>query len=272
MCPQSTNKGYEVQTTASNTGTWGTVLNDQVIQYLDENLGGLTSKSLSNVNVTLSASESRSAILRLTGVLTGNVQITTSCIGFFFVENLTTGAFVVTVRNASVATAATIAQGSRQTVLSDATNGCRAISSGFEAGVKAPFYMSTAPVGWTRDVTAALNNALPRLVTTGGAATGGTNEFTSINSNLLLTRANLPNDTITTTSNGAHTHGYTDPLIGSGGVAGGGGLSRGSATPDGGTTTSNGTHTHTIPLNGGVTQTAVNLNIKYADFLIAAKD
>jgi hypothetical protein len=269
MCPQTTNKGLEVQTTSSNTGTWGTVLNDSVISYLDLMLGGLTSTTLSNVNVTLSASESRSAILRLTGVLTGNVVITTSCIGFFFVENLTTGSFVVTVRNSSVSTAATIPQGSRQTVISDATNGCRIISSGFETGVKTTFYMSTAPIGWTRDATAALNNCAIRLVTSGGGSTGGTVDFTDAFSSTRITilQANLPAITLTSSTDGAHTH--TVDAAGTVGTSTGGG-SNSRATPQTFTTSSNGSHNHTVPLGGS--GTPISLATKYGDFLLATKD
>jgi hypothetical protein len=284
--PTTNNKGFEVQTTGSNTGTWGTTLNDNVIQYLDDNLGGLTSKTLTNVNVTLSAAESRTAILRLTGTLTGAVQITTSCIGFFFVENLTTGAFVVTVRNSSVSTAATILQGTRQTVLSDATNGCRVLSSGFETGVKAAFYMSSAPIGWTRDATAALNNAAIRLVTTGGGDTGGTVDFTTAFSSTRITiaQANLPNINLTADSNGNHTHFNVVPgsasnaLTASNSILETGnlgsnfsyGMQGQSGTPTLGLTSSNGVHAHNVPLGGS--GTPISLDVKYANFLVATKD
>lgn len=262
-----------MQTTGSNTGTWGDVLNNQAISYLDENLGGITSLTLSSSNVTLSAAQSRTAILRLTGTLTANVEITTSCIGFFFVENLTSGAFAVTVRNASVATAATITQGYRQTVISDAANGCRALSSGFETGVKQAFYMSTAPLGWTRDATAALNNAAIRLVTTGGATTAGSVDFTTAFASQ-TPAGTIGGTAITIAQMPAHNHTYgpetytnednnytpgTNPLR-----EGGGGSSFTSTTV---IQSTGGGEAHDHSFTG----TAINLAVKYADFLVATR-
>ena len=279
--PSTTNKGYEVQVTGSNTGAWGTVLNNQALEYLDLNLGGITSKTLSNVNVTLTAGESRTAILRLSGILTGAVVITTECIGFFFVENLTSGAFAVTVKNDQVATAATIPQGSRQTVLSDATNGCRIISSGFETGVKTVFYMSTAPIGWTRDATAALNNAAIRLVTTGGATTAGTVDFTTAFASQAV--AGTVGDTaITVAQMPLHGHPLRVGLDSGGGTNSTGGVALEnnsvadyaaftgtlSNTPGEqlGGTGGGDTHTHTFA------GTAINLAVKFCDFMVASKD
>jgi hypothetical protein len=275
-----------VQGTGDNVGTWGDVLNNQAISYIDQNMGGVTSRSLSASNVTLSASESRNAILRLTGTLLANVVITTECIGFFFVDNACTGAFTVTVRNASVATAATVPQGSRVTVISDATNGCRSISAGFEAGVKSPFYMSTAPIGWTRDATAALNNAAIRIVTTGGAATGGAVDFTTALASqtpagtvggTAITTAQMPShahfaigDNVAT--NAAQPPDTSLPLSRSGSygtneVSYNGGRGTGAATIGPTSSTGSGeTHTHSF------TGSAINLAVKYADFLVATRD
>lgn len=129
--PSTANKGLEIQTTGSNTGTWGQVLNDQALEYLDDYLGSITTKALtSSTNVTLTAEESRSVMLRLTssGSITGSIVITTSCIGFVFVEALFTGTATVTIRNASIATAATLTSGTRAVIISDATNGCRLVA------------------------------------------------------------------------------------------------------------------------------------------------
>lgn len=122
--PQTTFKGLEVQATGANAGTWGTVLNTQALEYVDLNLGGIVTVALTNVNVTLTASQSRNALIRLTGALTGNVVITTACQGFFIVTNATTGAFTVTFTN-GVGTSATAVQGYSTLIASDLTNGCR---------------------------------------------------------------------------------------------------------------------------------------------------
>lgn len=97
----SSAKGYELQATGANPGTWGGVLNDSALQYIDDNMGGRTAKVLTGLtggaaSFSLTAAESRSAILYLSGVLSANITITTACIGFFYVENNTTGNFTVT--------------------------------------------------------------------------------------------------------------------------------------------------------------------------------
>lgn len=122
--PTSVNKGYELQTTGTNTNTWGIVLNEDVFEIIDRNLGGLVSKSLTNANVVLTAEESQSLVVRLTGALSGAVEITTSCIGMTIVENLTTNAFAVTFAN-GVGTPVTLVQGQRNIVITDGTNGPR---------------------------------------------------------------------------------------------------------------------------------------------------
>ena len=200
---QTANKGYELQATGSNSGTWGTVLNDDVITKLDENLGGRTALSLTSSNVTLTAAESRSAILYLTGTLTANITITTECIGFFYVENRTTGAFTVTIRNNLVApsgsgissTVAVVARNSRVAVISDGSQGCRiAGQNGFASGDELISSNATAPVGYTI-VTDITNYAL-RLVNGPGGGTGGTTGFTSVFADRTIGRSNLPDYTL----------------------------------------------------------------------------
>lgn len=176
--PSTTYKGLEVQTTGTNTGTWGDVLNNQAISYIDLFLGGIFAQSLAGSNVTLSTANSRNVILRCTGALSNNIIITTEMIGFLFVENLTTNAFTVSVRNASVATAAVIPQGSRATVISDTTNGCRIASdsTGFVAGTAMVFQQTAAPASWTKSTSH--NNKAVRVVS-GTASSGGTVAFTT---------------------------------------------------------------------------------------------
>jgi microcystin-dependent protein len=79
--------------------------------------------------------------------------------------------------------------------------------------------------------------------------TGGTE------SNILL-RSNLPNDTVTVTSDGNHVHTYVRfDNDSSSGFQGG---STGGFTETVTSTSTGGAHTHNFALNGGVTQTAVN--------------
>jgi hypothetical protein len=267
--PTSTNKGYEVQTTGSNTGTWGSTLNSNVIQYIDDNLGGITSKSLSNVNVTLSSAESRTAILRLTGVLTGAVVITTECIGFFFVENLTTGSFAVTVRNSSISTAATIPQSTRQTVISDATNGCRlAVTPEFPTGTVMTFRQTSAPTGWTKE-TSLYNNSAFRCVT-GTPSSGGTADFTTALAARTITVSNIPDMTISITDPG-HVHTYSKPTTASRDSSSGGTTtSLSQSTIDTSSATTGITAAFGSTARGGA-QTAMDFAVKYVDLILATK-
>jgi hypothetical protein len=275
------NKGYATPTTGSEVGTWGSTLNDDVFAIIDRNLGGITTKNLSSSNVTLTAQESQSGILRLTGTLTANIQITTECIGFFLVENAASEAFAVTIKNNQVATAVTVAQGARTLVTSDATNGCRIGTKPFETGTKMAFYMAAAPVGWTKDTTAALDNAAIRIVTSSGGATGGTANFTDTFAARTIVRANLPNVTINPTvsiTDPGHTHNlsFSGPVSGAGPGSFGGSLTRyasGSATSNGALLNTTGiTATSSFNLNDNVSQTALNFAVKYANFIICTAD
>jgi hypothetical protein len=118
----TTFKGAYLPAVSGDAGTWGGLLNTTTFPVFDANLGGIVTKSLSSSNVTLSASESQNAILRLTGTLTGNVQVTTTCQGFTLVQNATSGSYTVTLTNGTGAVA-TIPQGMSAIVHIDATNG-----------------------------------------------------------------------------------------------------------------------------------------------------
>jgi hypothetical protein len=121
----------------SVTTTWGDSLNNGAFTDLDKCLGGIVNKTLSNTNVALTVAESKNAILRLTGTLTGAVQITTTNQGFTLVENATTGAYAVTFINAAtygggtIGSAVTVPQGHKSVIASDTTNGCRLWSTSY---------------------------------------------------------------------------------------------------------------------------------------------
>ena len=131
----STNKGYELIVTGSESGTWGGVLNTSVFTIVDSNLGGITTKTLSSSPVTLSASEAQNGIIRVNGALSANVTVTTPCLGFFYFENVTTGDYLVTVQyTGGVGGTIKPAQGMTVAVISDATNGLRFGASGLPPG------------------------------------------------------------------------------------------------------------------------------------------
>lgn len=82
-------------------GTWQIPLNDNAT-VIDAVAGSITTKSLTNANVTLSITEAQVSILRFTGALTGNCIITLpAIIKSWICENLTTGAFWVKISGGS---------------------------------------------------------------------------------------------------------------------------------------------------------------------------
>lgn len=173
------NKGYELQVTGTNTDTWGNVLNTDVFTRIDDNLGGLTTKSLTNVQVDLSAAESRTLRLVLNGTLTGNVLVTTLCVGMTIVQNDCTGNFTVTFQKNGVGSPVTLPNGTVNLVATGAAGNPVTVGVDFPTGTRLAFQQTTPPAGWTKDtVTANLNNSAMRIVT-GTVVGGGTVDFTT---------------------------------------------------------------------------------------------
>ena len=151
-------------------------------------------------------------------------------------------------------------------------------NSDFPSGTKVLFRQTAAPVGWTKDTT--YTNAALR-VTSGSIteqATAG-KEFSTLFASRTISEANLPAHThaagtLATASDGAHTHSYTNPQVGSNGTSAGGGTSQANVTTNGGTTTSNGAHTHTI--TGSTASvgsgTAMAFDVNFVDVIIATRD
>ena len=140
-------------------GAWGGELNTQTFPIFDSALGGYAAVSVSNANISLSAGQDQQAILRVTGTLGANVQITSACQGFKIVENLTTGAYTLTITN-GVGTPLTLPQGVGSFVIFDVTNGAR---------LGTPVY------------TAVTNLSVPGdLSVTGNSAFGGYTTFADI--------------------------------------------------------------------------------------------
>ena len=155
-------KGAYLPNVAGDSGVWGGYLNTLTFVTFDNALGAYAAQSLTSVPVTLSATQAGSALLRLTGTLTANVAITTSTQGFQFVENLTTGAFTVTISNGA-GTPLTLPQGTVSPVIVDATNGAR---------------LGIPPTSSTLALTTLSVSGLSTL--TGGAALGAAATLTEI--------------------------------------------------------------------------------------------
>lgn len=115
------------QGTGDNDSTWGTVLNNEVIDLTDFAIAGYTTVNLAAANVTLTSNdgapdESRSAMLELTGTLTGNRDVYIPAVSkSYIVRNNTSGAYSSTVRVAG-GTGYAIPQGEAHLIYCDSVS------------------------------------------------------------------------------------------------------------------------------------------------------
>lgn len=245
--PTTPNKGYQVPITGTETNTWGDLINNGTFTVMDRNLGGVLPKTLSNVPVILTAQESQNGILRLIGTLTGNVTVTTACVGSTIVENLTTGAFTVEFGN-GVSTVP-IPQGTRALVLTDGTNGGRIAADNqveFGAGTGLAFLQNAAPAGWVAQANA---NRGIRLVNSSGGTLGGTSAWGTVFTSRTVV-GSVGGTAISTAQMPFHAHGLTLGDNNNDGI----GIPAASAGANGvfGATAGEGggqTHTHSLSIN-----------------------
>lgn len=297
--PTTTNKIYAIPTHGTDVDTWDAPLNSN-FSILDKNFGGVLTKSLTNVNVTLTASEQQNGIIRFTGTLTGNVVITFSQLGaYFMIDNRTVGAFYVQLTTAAGgAESIAVPQGEATYVMVDGTNvkfvGLDRPGTYWDyAGSAVPAWVGACTVppylicdGTTYSavtyphlnailgtttlpdlrgrVRAYLNGGTSRITTAGSGIDGDTRLSAGGAQSITLAQANLPNVTLTgTTDSGGvdHTHGYLDNHTSFSG-GGSNGFQVGGA--DFARTTDAASaylHTHTFTtssINGNTTQTVVN--------------
>lgn len=138
-------------------------------------------------------------------------------------------------------------------------------NGGFPTGTKMLFVQTSAPTGWTKDTTAALNNTALRVVT-GAASSGGTVDFTTAFASQAVAGTNA-GFTLTNSEIPSHNHSFSGQAVtpslqtGVTPVA----LQNNNANTTG-STGGGGSHTHTF------TGTAINLAVKYNDVIIASKD
>lgn len=285
--PSTTNKGYSIQSTGSNVGTWGTELNTNTINLIDSNLGGLLSLGLTNANVTLSTAQAQNGIHRFTGVLTANVIITYPAVGsFYIIENATTGNFSITLTN-GVGTSVSPPRSTRSLVATDATNGVRfagqstlppgtildyagssviASTLGTEflicdgaAVSRATYAALFAAIGvlWgAGDGSTTFNvpnlaGRMRSMVDAGGSVLSGATTVGTVlgSQTATLTQSNLPaaNFVGTTSSDGAHTHTVAGTIVSGGANFPTSGGGQIGTTP----TSSSGVHNHTVTVSSG---------------------
>ena len=205
--PATALMGYEVQTTGSNSGSWGSVLNVSMISYVDVNFAGVTALSLTNANVALTAAQARNQMITCTGTLSGAVVISPDSgvlwNGIRCIENLTTGAFAVSLSNGGGSVV--IPQGRRALVFIDVGSGPRIIgiagsstADPVPAGSVVPFYNNAVPAGYT---VVSLNDYALTIVSSGGGVTSGSVAYST-----LFGRTATDGHALTIPEIPAHTH------------------------------------------------------------------
>ncbi len=131
--PNTSNIGLIVPNDGDLPGTWGSAAINPDMVAIDGLFGGVTTISLGSSNVTLTSpsgtisatagpNQSQNAVIKLTGVLSANVQITLPLPGVQRVFNYTTGNFVVTLRAVGSGAIVGIPQGTGTNVFNDGTN------------------------------------------------------------------------------------------------------------------------------------------------------
>jgi len=119
--------GLEKQGDGENPNSWGTILNTNVIDLIDDAIAGYEIVSVSGTGITLtdnngSSDQSRNAALEFAGTLTANVTITIpSEEKTYFVRENTTGSFAVQMKTAG-GSAITLTQQSNVFVACDGTD------------------------------------------------------------------------------------------------------------------------------------------------------
>lgn len=190
-----------------------------------------------------------------------NVSLTTAVTGTLPVSNGGTGLATLTANNVllgnGTSTPNFVAPGSNGNVLT--SNGTTwtsaAAGGGFPAGTRMSFQQTSAPTGWTKDTTAAINDSILRLVT-GNVTSGGTTDFSTWNAQTATGAT-----TLSTSQIPSHLHGIGIRIgADTGPPCLGAGLFEDS-TINSKSTGGGGSHTHSL------TQ-----SLKYYDFIIASKN
>lgn len=115
--------GALLQGTGDNENDWGARCNDETITPLAKAIAGYLEKDVAgNLDVTLTASEARNAYIKLTGTLTGDIDvIVPTKVGGWRFWNATSGDFDITVKT-SAGTGVVVPQDGRVDVWCDETD------------------------------------------------------------------------------------------------------------------------------------------------------
>lgn len=268
--PFTSLKGYNVQTTGAGSGTWGATLNDEVIEYVDQNFAGIQSHGVGSANITLTSAMTRKCMQRFSGALLANIVVSPDVgvlmSGFYTFENLTSGSFTITLT--TLAGSVALPQGRRGVLFIDSTNGPRLVGvpagtngSEFATGTVVPFYQAAAPTGWT---IVALNDYALRINATGGGAVTAGTAFSTVMSATRAVTGTSGSTVLTIAQMPAHTHTYDKVTFGSGGSSG---FTVARSVSSAATGSEGGGLGH----DHGAGTYVVNLGVQYATMILASK-
>lgn len=117
LASSTPNKGYDLQTTGTNRGLWGVIVNN-IFTKIDLNIAGRLEVDVSgSSDVTISSTQAEYLYHELSGTLTGNIDYIVPDKGaFFIIENITTGSYTLTVATSNGGTGVTVPQSGRSLV------------------------------------------------------------------------------------------------------------------------------------------------------------
>jgi hypothetical protein len=142
----TSNLKLTLQTVGGNSGTWGTIANDN-FQRIDDKLGDKTSVATTGGTTTLTETQEEVAVIDVSGTLVSNATIAFSGRGgFWIVKNGTAGSFSLTCK-VTGQTGITVGQGQSSLIWCNGTDILEAIES-----IDSSTFATTTGAAWAAEV------------------------------------------------------------------------------------------------------------------------
>lgn len=131
--PTTVNIALIVPNTGADVDTWGAVAINPDMVAMDGFIGGVQTIGVTNAPVTLTApagaitpgpgpTQSQNRVLRFTGAMTANVQVTLPLPGAYLIDNRTTGNFVLSFQGVTATEVIAVDQGNIVEIYNDGAN------------------------------------------------------------------------------------------------------------------------------------------------------